>query len=387
MPPAEPFQSVSFAHPFEYRPSIRTVCGAGQLGRLGELAREYGGPAGRRALLVSDAGVARAGISERARQALVEAGWEPVLFAGVGQNPTTADVEAAVQAAQVDGGVDLIVGVGGGSALDCAKGANFVLSNGGPIEQYHGFGKAAQPMLPSIGVPTTAGTGSEAQSYALIARADTHEKMACGDFKARFACVVLDPLLCRSAPQTVRATAGIDALSHAVEALVTRTASPISRLYALEAWRLLDGAFEAVLQEGATDEAWAAMQWGSHLAGLAIEASMLGAAHALANPLTAAYGTVHGAAVGLMLPHVVRFNAEAVGDLYSRLCPGGAAVLAERLEALRHSAGLPGRLQESGVEEDALPELARQAAGQWTGAFNPRPVDEEALLSLYRQAF
>ena len=384
MPPAEPSLHAPFARPFEYRPSIRVVCGAGQLERLGELAREHGGAAGRRALLVSDAGITRAGIADRARQSLEGAGWEPVLFDGVGQNPTTADIEAAARAGV---GAGLIVGVGGGSALDCAKGANFILSNGGPMEQYRGFGKAAKSMLPSIGVPTTAGTGSEAQSYALISRADTHEKMACGDLKARFACVVLDPLLCRSAPRGVRAAAGMDALSHAVEALVTRTGSPLSRLYAQEAWRLLEGSFEAVLQDEAAEDAWAAMQWGAHLAGMAIEASMLGAAHALANPLTATYGTVHGAAVGLMLPHVVRFNAEAADDLYRQLWPAGADELAGRLETLRRGAGLPGRLQAAGVEEDALPALARQAADQWTGTFNPRPVDEGALLALYRRAF
>jgi alcohol dehydrogenase len=233
-------------------------------------------------------------------------------------------------------------------------------------------------MLPSIGVPTTAGTGSEAQSYALISHPETHAKMACGDPKARFREVILDPDLAASAPRPVAATAGIDAVSHAVESFVTTRGNDGSRKLAREAWRLLDGGLEAAL--AGDREAVGDTLLGAHLAGAAIEASMLGAAHACANPLTARFGVVHGVAVGLMLPHVVRFNGE---ELYRELRDG----LAARLEELRAAAGLPARLRDCGVAAASLPLLSEEAARQWTATFNPRPVTAADLLALYEEAF
>jgi alcohol dehydrogenase len=278
--------------------------------------------------------------------------------------------------------------------MDCAKGINFLLTNGGRMEDYWGFGKAEKPLLPSVGIPTTAGTGSDAQSYALISQQGSHRKMACGDRGARFRVVLLDPVLLASAPREVVADAGLDAIAHAVETLVSRRRTPISTMLSREAWRQLDGAFETVLSAAGGDgagaaaaDAWGRMLLGAHLAGAAIEASMLGAAHACANPLTARYGLVHGVAVALMLPAVVRFNAQQVDDLYRQLLPGGGEALARRLEALGRLAGLPRGLAAAGVEEEALDELAARAADEWTGGFNPRPVAVDELLELYRAAF
>jgi alcohol dehydrogenase len=296
------------------------------------------------------------------------------------------------------------VGLGGGSAMDCAKGINFLLTNGGRMEDYRGFGHARLPLLPAIGLPSTAGTGSEAQSYALIAQAESHQKMACGDRQARFRIVVLDPSLLASAPRRAAAAAGLDALAHAVESLVCRAANPVSRMLSREAWRLLEPSFLRHLAAPAEAGAAGGMLLGAHLAGAAIELSMLGAAHACANPLSARYGVAHGVAVALMLPHVVRWNGAAaasgggpaaalaqlaqVDAAYATLegC-AGSEMLAARIEELRAASGLPERLREVGVEAPALRELAREAAQQWTAGFNPRPAGEEALLHLYEQAF
>ena len=267
--------------------------------------------------------------------------------------------------------------------MDCAKGINFLLTNGGAIQDYHGFGKATKPMLPSIGVPTTSGTGSEAQSYALISDASTHVKMACGDRKARFRAVILDPDLTISAPQQVKANAGYDALAHAVESYVCTKANTISRMYAREAFRLLDGALVAFVEGdgvAATDTLL-----GAHLAGMAIEASMLGAAHACANPLTAEYGTIHGVAVGAMLPTVVDYNLADGTDRYAGLTDRPNIV--ERLMDVRSSIGLPERLRDLGVQEEAVPELAKAASEQWTGTHNPRPVDANVCQELYEAAY
>jgi alcohol dehydrogenase len=374
---------------------IEVLFGQGAADSVGELARELGG---RRALVVTDPGVRAAGHADRAAAALGAAGVAARIFDAVIENPTTHEVAAGRDAA-AQWGADLMVGLGGGSAMDCAKGINFLLTNGGRMEDYRGFGHARLPLLPAIGLPATAGTGSEAQSYALIAQAESHQKMACGDRQARFRIVVLDPSLLASVPRRAAAAAGLDAVAHAVESLVCRTANPVSRMLSREAWRLLEPSFLRHLAAPAEAGAAGGMLLGAHLAGAAIELSMLGAAHACANPLSARYGVAHGVAVALMLPHVVRWNGApaAAGGAPAGAAPAAAAyetldgcasseMLAARIEELRAASGLPERLREVGVEVPALRELAREAAQQWTAGFNPRPAGEEALLHLYEQA-
>ena len=365
---------------FDFQPSIRVVFGGNTLDQLGTLTRELGG---RRVLIVTDPGIVRAGILERAIHSLKRECLDAFVFDGVEENPTTRHVEDGVRFAKDQGGIDLIIGLGGGSAMDCAKGVNFILTNGGRMEDYWGMDKAARPMLPSIGIPTTAGTGSEAQSFALIAQERTHQKMACGDKKARFRTVILDPVLTTSAPKQVTAATGIDAISHAVESYVSTRRNPISQMFAKEAWRLLEGSFEIVVSDPENIEARSQMLLGANLAGAAIENSMLGAAHACVNPLTARYGITHGVAVGLMLPHVICFNSQVVGALYRDLHPSS---LHERIIELKTVAGLPRQLREFQIDRNDLPQLAKEAASQWTGKFNPRPVGEIELLGLYEAA-
>jgi alcohol dehydrogenase len=242
-------------------------------------------------------------------------------------------------------------------------------------------------MLPMIAVPTTCGTGSEAQSYALISQAGSRRKMACGDPKALFRTAVLDPELTVSAPKLVRSVSGFDAIAHAVESLVTTRATPASTALSERAFELLNGAFEHVLDDEPAPAALGRMQLGAHLAGAAIERSMLGAAHAAANPLTARCRITHGEAVALMLPHVVRFNTEEVEEAYTRLSPAGPEALAMRLEQLRRKGGLAESLQDQGVARHTLRSLAELAAEEWTGGFNPRPVGEQDFFELYESAY
>jgi alcohol dehydrogenase len=377
--------------PFDYRPRTRVVLRNGGLSLLGGLAGELGF---RRALLVSDPGIVQAGFAERARASLADAGIAVTLFHDFGANPDTSMVERGRRVA-ADAQVDSIVALGGGSSLDCAKGINFVLTNGGNARDYRGYGKTTRPMLPMIGVPTTAGTGSDAQSYALISDAETHEKLACGDPGAAFRIALLDPELTVSQPRAVTAIAGYDAISHAVEAFVTTRRSAASDLFAREAWRLLTGAYRVVLERFDDLEARAAMLAGAHFAGLAIEQSMLGATHACANPLTARYGTTHGVAIAVMLPHVVEWNATVVSARYGELVDAAGwknaddpgPYLAGRLRGLAVAADLPTRLRDIDVVAADLPALADAAATQWTGTFNPRPFDAKAALALYERAY
>jgi alcohol dehydrogenase len=382
-------------NPFDFQPRTRIVFGPDKIDALGELASELGA---RRALVVTDAGVIEAGHAERGLKALERAGIVTHTFEGVHENPTTSDVKAGLKVAQRHD-PELIVGLGGGSSMDCAKGINFLYSNGGEMQDYWGYGKALRAMLPMIGVPTTAGTGSETQSYALISDEETHVKMACGDKKASFRAAILDPRLTVTQPPRVTALTGIDAVAHALETFVSRRRNPASLAFSREAWHLLAGNFARVLEQPGDLDARAGMQLGACFAGMAIENSMLGAAHALANPLTTDYGVPHGQAVGMMLPHVIRFNAAQVGTWYRDLLEvtggtngfpdpeQGAEGLAAFVSKLVRQAALASRLSELGVAQDRLATLAAAAAQQWTANFNPRQVGQSELLHIYQQAY
>jgi alcohol dehydrogenase len=348
--------------------------------------------------VVSDPGVIAAGHTGRCISLLERAQFTVHLFDGALENPTTEHVDAGLAAAK-DFRPDTIVAVGGGSAMDCAKGVNFLYSCGGRMQDYWGHGKATGPLLPMVAVPTTAGTGSETQCYALVADAKTHVKMACGDKRATFRAAILDPELTLTQPPRVTALTGIDALSHAIETYVTKRRNPISLVFSRAAWRYLSLNIVQVLDSPEDLEARGGMQLGACLAGMAIENSMLGAAHALANPLTAECGIVHGQAIALMLPHVIRFNAAQVEPWYAELVnsrgdapPLGsqqraADILAEFVSNVSLRAGLARTLKECGVSREQLPALAAAATQQWTGTFNPVAMDTNSFRKLYEAAY
>ena len=273
--------------------------------------------------------------------------------------------------------------------MDTAKGCNFLLTNGGEMKDYWGVGKATKPMLPLIAIPTTAGTGSECQSAALIADEVTHLKMACLDPKVTARIAILDPELTISQPARVTALTGMDALSHAVETAVTRKRTTLSAMYSHEAFRLCFDALPRVLADPNDLDARGRMQLGAAFAGAAIEASMLGAAHSAANPLTARYGVAHGQAVGVVLPSIVRFNAsEPTAEArYGELCRAAglpdAEALAQELEEVLRLTGLAAPLRSFGVNEASIPALAEEASQQWTATFNPRKITPADFARIY----
>lgn len=382
---------------FDFQHRIRLVFGVGASNRLGEYAKELGG---NRILLVSDPGVVRAGHIEHAVESLEQAGLNAFLFDRVIENPTTDTVDQCVEYAR-NADIDFIIGFGGGSALDTAKGCNFILTNGGTMCDYWGVGKAQKPMLPLIAVPTTAGTGSECQSFALISDAKTHQKMACGDPKAAPKLSILDPALTVTQPSPVAARTGVDSIAHAIESAVTTKRNPISWLYSKEALRLTLNAFPKIFKSPEDLNARGEMLLGAAYAGTAIENSMLGSAHAAANPLTANYSIGHGQAVGLMLPHIIRFNTgdESVRALYRDLAiyagaahptdsPESAAEsLVQQIEKTLDTVSLSRSLEELNIKRDAIPALAQQAAEQWTGKYNPRQADVDDYIVIYEQAY
>jgi alcohol dehydrogenase len=395
--PAASLPQFSTLAAFDHQPRTRLIFGVDSLERIGELGRELGF---KNVLLVTDPGIVRAGHSERAAKILRAAGLTVSVFDNVEENPTTKCVTECVEAART-AGIDGFVALGGGSAMDTAKGCNFILTNGGRMQDYWGIGKATKPMLPLMAIPTTAGTGSECQSFALIADEKTHEKMACGDAKAAARIAVLDPKLTLSQPRRVTACTGIDAIAHVVETAVTKKRNAFSLMCAHEGFKLAVPNLPRIFADPNDLEARGRMQLGAAFAGMAIENSMLGAAHAAANPLTAHFGVVHGQAVGMMLPHVVRFNGKDPAALkaYAELAsaPEIACVsdgLDEALEALVHwlevllnLAEMPRSLADCDVDRAMIPIMAQEAAKQWTATFNPRPVTAADFADLYEAAF
>lgn len=372
--------------PFVSRQSPKIVFGPGTLRELPACVRELGASS---VFLVTDPGLARAGHLDKARHILEAAGIPLEVYDRARENPREADAEACCAAAR---GLrfDCIIALGGGSSMDTAKACNFLLTNGGAMRDYHGYAKATKPMLPFIAIPTTAGTGSECQSYALVSRDDTHEKMACGDPKVRARIALLDPELTETQPRSVAVLTGLDALAHALESAVCTRRSAMSAVYSEAAFRHLSGAIARVIAGNASTGDRARMQLGAAFSGLAIENSMLGAAHAAANPLTARHDVVHGHAIALMLPHVLRYNAEvpSAQATYSRfsdiLRESGTSdrPLVDWVAEIVAACSLPGV---NGAAGD-VPILARDASRQWTGQFNPRPLQVDDFEALYHRA-
>lgn len=381
---------------FDWHARTRIVFGPGEIDRIGELTDALGV---RHALLVTDAGIVAAGHAAHAQHMLKKAGVRVTVFDRVRENPTTRCIEDCAAVAR-GAGIDGIIGLGGGSSMDTAKGCNFILTNGGRMQDYWGVGKATKPMLPFVAIPTTAGTGSECQSAALIADEITHQKMACLDPKCAARVAILDPALTLSQPPRVTACTGIDAIAHAVETAVTKKRTSLSQLFSREAFHHCINAFPVVIANPRDLEARGHMLLGASLAGMAIENSMLGAAHSAANPLTAHCDIVHGQAVGVMLPHIVRFNSadESTRNDYAQLAAFGGLAhdgedaasavekLIARLTELLRQARLETSLYGLGVKGEMIPTLAAEAAQQWTATFNPRPVTAADFTELYRAA-
>jgi alcohol dehydrogenase len=224
--------------------------------------------------------------------------------------------------------------------------------------------------------------------------------MACGDPKAAARIAILDPALTVSQPRLVTQCTGVDALSHAIETAVTSKRNPMSWLFSRESFQMIVHNFPVVLKEPDNLEARAHMLLGAAYAGTAIENSMLGAAHSCANPLTARYGIIHGRAVGMMLPHIVRFNAQVpeVGEQYALLMKTtglatwasssveAVEALIAKLEKMLELASVPRRLSDYSIHQDDIPTLAKEAAKQWTAQFNPRPITEADFKNIYTRA-
>ncbi|CAA9209196.1 MAG: Alcohol dehydrogenase [uncultured Chloroflexi bacterium] len=388
-------------YPFRVPPA--QLFGAGAVEQIGVEAKRLGT---RHALIVTDPGVTRAGISSRVRELLEAAGISTGTYEEVQPEPTVAGVERAYDAtlgaapAGSPGGYDAIIGVGGGSAMDTAKALSLRSANPGPVSRYFGVELVPNTGLPLIHVPTTAGTGAEITPNAIFG--DEERRLKAGVVSHRlFAQVaIVDPDLTLGVPATVTAASGIDALTHAIESYVAVKATPHTDLYALESIRLIAANLRGAVTRGGDRAARTGQALGSFYAGIAITNAGTGLCHAMAYPLGGAYHVPHGMANALLLPAVLEYNmvadlakmarvAEAMGEQVVGLSVYDAAQRGvEAVRRLCRDVGLPAGLREVGVSEDAL---AHFVEGALSAARlidnNPRRPTPEAVLDVYRRSY
>ena len=360
----------------------RILFGRGALDALGGLARGWG----ERALVVTDRGMVATGLVGRACELLRSSGVEPVVFDGVAPNPSVEQVEAGL-AAGADRGIGVIVSVGGGSAHDCAKVIALVAANGGETRDYEGVDRSPHRALPLIAVNTTAGSGADVSRYAVITDADRAVKMIIADRHLIPRVAVNDPLTTVGLPAGQTLATGIDALTHAIEAVVSTQASPVSDLHALRAIELVARDLPTVVRDGTNLDAREGMLLAALLAGLAINGALVGAVHALSHALGALTDLPHGVCNGLFLPAVVAWNLPVARERYGRVAaaldgrrdPGS---LPERLRAFGRRVGLPTGLAAAGVSRDRFEAIAERAMADLCMTTNPRPMTQADMIRI-----
>ncbi len=374
------------------------LIGSGCLADAMLAIRSYGF---RHALIVTDAGLHRAGVANKVAQLLAQQDIQSTIFAGAQPNPTVANVEAglAVLALQP---CDCVISLGGGSPHDCAKGIALVATNGGKISDYEGLDQSRKPQLPLIAINTTAGTASEMTRFCIITDSVRHIKMAIVDRNVTPILSVNDPDLMLAKPPALTAATGMDALTHAVEAYVSTAATPITDACALQAVRLIAAYLRRAVHDGGDLQAREQMAYAQFLAGMAFNNASLGYVHAMAHQLGGMYDLPHGVCNALLLPHVQAFNASVaaprLSDIARALDPASGAGLepltaaqgAERcLQAIRSLAaeiGIPTSLAQLGVRGEDIPLLAANALKDACGLTNPRPANQADIEAIFRQA-
>jgi alcohol dehydrogenase len=380
--------------PFDLGMKFRIIYSRQSADAVSLVAGELGAD---RVFMVTDPGIQGIGLDKPFVESLRKTGASVSLFNGVDPNPTTDNVEQGLaQAREFE--PDLLVALGGGSAMDCAKGINILLHRGGRLQDYAGPVVGGSSLLPLVALPSTAGTGSEVSPFLLISDSETHKKIVIRDPQAVPRVAVLDPNLSRSLPPEATLYAGLDALVHCFESYVAIGSQPYTQALAVQGMELILENLPRVMAEPGDLDARGSMLLAANMAGMAFSLSYLGLAHSLANALTAVGSVPHGKAVGMMLPWVIRFNHKAVADQYHRLaryvlgdkCPNERDASGEALADFVHSfevgLGMPAKLSEVGIKAEQIPTLVEEALRQATIKSNPRSPASEELKALLQSA-
>ncbi|GAB2889903.1 L-threonine dehydrogenase [Microvirgula curvata] len=345
----------------------------------------------RKALVVTDKGLVKAGLAARVVDLLKQAGIQSVLFDGVQPNPTSTNVNAGL-ALLKENQCDVVVSLGGGSSHDCAKGIALVAENGGKIQDYEGLDKSSRPQLPLVAINTTAGTASEMTRFTIITDESRHIKMVIVDKHTTPILSVNDPETMVGMPASLTAATGMDALTHAIEAYVSTLATPITDACALKAVSLIADHLRPAVKDGTDMDAREQMAYAQFLAGMAFNNASLGYVHAMAHQLGGLYDLSHGICNAILLPHVQEFNAKAAGNRLAdvALALGEKEASAEAaLRAIRRLSadiGIPTGLKVLGVKAEDIPELARNALKDACGLTNPIQASHEEICAIFTAA-
>ncbi len=377
---------------FALRMPRSILFGTGATARCGEEARAL---ACRRALIVSDQGVANAGHTQELSDTLKASGLSTSLHIRQPREPSTEEVEECLGATK-QRHVDLIVGLGGGSCLDVAKMVAVMVTNKGMVTDYCGTDLISKPGLPTLLLPTTAGTGSEVTPNAILILPQKQQKKAVVSQHLFATVAIVDPRLTYSMPSQVTAASGMDALVHAIEAYVSTHASAITDLLCIEAVRLVSKHLRQVFNQPDNRKSRERMALGSLYAGIAIANAGTGSVHALAYPLGGRFAIPHGVANALLLPYVTEVNYQASLSKFSKLAdviigqsaPSSADNLVRALLELNQVLQLPVHLRELGIPREALDELAEAAAAQTRLlANNPKTLTLDEIRKIYSEAW
>lgn len=370
------------------------VVGAGSLKRLPELAKNLKKS---KAYIISGPHLEKIGMVDKCREALKAAGIESDAFTQTEGNPSTDTVAKAAEGFK-SSNADFIVAFGGGSPLDVAKAVAVIASYGGNITDYEGGGKVPGPVVPMIAIPTTAGTGSEVTAFSVITDHSRNYKLTVVSNYLLPAYAILDPELITTVPKSTAAACGIDAMVHALEAFISKAASPFSDLFAKEALRLIGTSIRDYVLERSNLAACEAMLTGSLFAGIAFSHARLGDVHAMSHPVSAYFDVAHGVANAVLLPTIVDYNmtyaSEKYKYIYDCICEKPLdddsftpEMLAAEIRVLNDELGIPSSLSEVGVDSSLFDKMADDAMKSGNILVNPRPTTKKDILTLYAQAF
>ena len=369
------------------------IFGRGMLNQVGACARRLGG---KKIFLVSDKGLFQAGWVGVAMRSLLDAGLEFIYYDGITPNPKDHEVEDGVKE-YLRHGVDVIVGLGGGSSMDAAKAIAILVSNGGRISDFEGPDRIICPLPPLVLCPTTCGTGSDVSQFAIISDT-THLRKICIMSRCVAPDISLtDPDTLATLPDEFVGTTATDALSHAMEAFFSIASTTLTDVHAIKALRLLTGSLANAVHERRPDDLENLERASLH-AGMAFSNSMLGIVHALAHPIGGLYDANHGSINAILLPEVIRYDIPVVTEKLQELAWGlghrasgnisnASEMIQETLDSLLETSGAPRSLRSIGVLRKDLPELARQALKDVCIVTSPREADEEDLLRILERAY
>ena len=371
------------------------IMGNGCLDEAMTAIRNYGF---RKALIVTDAGLAKAGVATLIAEKLALQDIDSMIFDGAKPNPSIANVEAGLRVLK-EHHCDFIVSLGGGSPHDCAKGIALCATNGGHIRDYEGVDRSAKPQMPLVSINTTAGTASEMTRFCIITDEERHVKMAIVDRNVTPLLSVNDPELMVAMPKGLTAATGMDALTHAIEAYVSTAANPITDACAIKAMELISQNLRQAVNDGKDLTARENMAYAQFMAGMAFNNASLGFVHAMAHQLGGFYDLPHGVCNAVLLPHVQTFNASvcaarltdvahALGADVRGLSPEeGAQAAIAAIRTLARDVEIPAGLRDLGAKLDDIPILATNALKDACGLTNPRKADQGQIEEIFRNAF